>query len=733
MATRLGTIRGSNAVGEACAAAGGRAWNRFPLPVILLLGAGLRLWRLDQNGYGTDYYAAGVRSMLTSWHTFFYNAFDPAGFVSVDKPPVALWVQVASAKLFGFHGISLLLPQVLEGVAAVWLVYHLVQRRFGTSAGWLAALFLAVTPVSVVIDRSSNTDSCLVLVLLLAAWALTRAAEDGSRGLLLLSMALVGIGFNVKMLAAFVVLPTFVLVYFLSAPVGWRRRLVDLAMGGLVLAAVSLSWVLAYDLTPPDQRPFAGSSTTNSMLELAVDHNGLQRFIPRWRPFRPARIDPGTGQAATAGAQPGAGAGPLARPGPRGGWPGFGDRVPVGPLRLADRHLAGQVGWLLPLAILGAGVAARHVRWRRPLAPAHVALILWVGWTLTYGIVYSYAGGIFRAYYLATMAPPLAALAGIGVMNLWDEYLRRGWPAGLLPGALLLTAAWEAYIESSALGWKLDEARHGLMAILIAAKNQSGDWRTWLYLALLGGTLVAVAGLLVTPLRRPLSPLARGLAAGALGGALVALLATPGAWAVSSVLSRDSVMLLSADLSRLAPGDDIASLRARDRAGELATTRTLVGFLTANRHGERYLLATESAQLAAPIIIQTGEAVMAMGGFMGMDPILSPEKLARMVADRQIRYVLVGDAATTGRRLGGAEAAGRPVAAWVRAHGTLVDPALWRSSVPEASASPPSQAALPGDPNTPRRLFGRGFGARLNNSQLYDLRPESGAIPTPAG
>ena len=239
MATRLGTIRGSNAVGEACAAAGGRAWNRFPLPVILLLGAGLRLWRLDQNGYGTDYYAAGVRSMLTSWHTFFYNAFDPAGFVSVDKPPVALWVQVASAKLFGFHGISLLLPQVLEGVAAVWLVYHLVQRRFGTSAGWLAALFLAITPVSVVIDRSSNTDSCLVLVLLLAAWALTRAAEDGSRGLLLLSMALVGIGFNVKMLAAFVVLPTFVLVYFLSAPVGWRRRLVDLAMGGLVVAAVS--------------------------------------------------------------------------------------------------------------------------------------------------------------------------------------------------------------------------------------------------------------------------------------------------------------------------------------------------------------------------------------------------------------------------------------------------------------------------------------------------------------
>ena len=392
MATRLGTLRGPIAVGEALAAAGWREWERFALPAIMLLGAGLRLWRLDQNGYGLEYYAAGVRSMLTSWHNFFYNSFDPAGFVSVDKPPVALWVQVISAKLFGFHGLSVLIPQVLEGVGAIWLVYHLVQRQSGTSAGRLAALFLAITPVSVVIDRSSNTDSCLVLVLLLAAWALTRAAEDGSRGLLLLSMALVGVAFNVKMLAAFVVLPAFFLVYFLGAPVGWRRRLVDLTMATLVLAAVSLSWVLAYDLTPPDQRPFAGSSTTNSMLELAVDHNGIQRFVPRWRSFRPARIDSGTGQASTPGAQPGTGAGTPAGPGLRGGWPGFGDRVPVGPLRLADRHLAGQVGWLLPLAILGSWVAARQVRWRRPLAPVHGALILWVGWTLTYGIVYSYAG-----------------------------------------------------------------------------------------------------------------------------------------------------------------------------------------------------------------------------------------------------------------------------------------------------------------------------------------------------
>src|SRR5215471_10037425 len=147
---------------------------------ILILAAALRLWRLDQNGFDNEYYAAAVRSMAAGWHAFLYNAFDPAGFVSVDKPPVALWIQALAVGLFGFHGITVLLPQVVEGVAAVALLDHLVRRRFGTGAGLLAALFLAVTPVSVATDRSNNTESCLVLVLLLAAVGL-RVAWTGER------------------------------------------------------------------------------------------------------------------------------------------------------------------------------------------------------------------------------------------------------------------------------------------------------------------------------------------------------------------------------------------------------------------------------------------------------------------------------------------------------------------------------------------------------------------------
>ena len=190
-ATLFGRV-GRIAMGNRVAKSGDhRRWQSMALFAIVVLAAGLRLWHLDRNGFGTAYYSAGVRGMLQSWHNFFYDAFDPAGFVSLNKPPVAFWIQVMSAHLFGFQPLALLLPQAIEGVLAVVIVYRLVGRTFGAAAGLLATLFLALTPVSVAVDRSSNTDSCLVLVLLLAAWALIGAAERGSWRLLLLAAALV--------------------------------------------------------------------------------------------------------------------------------------------------------------------------------------------------------------------------------------------------------------------------------------------------------------------------------------------------------------------------------------------------------------------------------------------------------------------------------------------------------------------------------------------------------------
>jgi len=662
------------------------AWRSSPwagLGGVMALGLGLRLWRLDQNGFGTEYYSAGVRSMLESPHNFLFNSFDPAGFVSLDKPPIALWVQVASAKLLGFSSLSVLLPQVLEGLASIALVYHLVARRFGAAAGLLAALFLALTPISVVIDRSSNTDSCLVLALLLAAWALSVAAERGSGPLLVLAMALVGVGFNVKMLAAFVVLPTFALVYFAGAPLDWRRRLAHLAVGGVVVTVVSVSWVAFYDLTPPERRPFAGSSRSNSMIELAVGHNGMERFVRR-------RGLAARGQSNPSAPAPGGQAGALApRPGGR---LRLVDNVPIGPLRLADRHLAGQVSWLLPLALAGVAAAAARTARRWPIDPAHQAVMLWSGWALTYALVYSYAGGIFHAYYLVTMAPPLAALAGVGVMALWSWYRRGGRIALLLPAALLLTVGWQVFI------WCGD---------LAGTTAPFRDWRLWLCLATVAGALVASGGLLGILRPRLQRPSPRSWAAAALGVGLGALLATPATWALGAGLARGNVMLPYASLPGAPARDDPAGQPFWRGGAGIARDARLLAFLRANHRGERYLLATLNARLAAPVIIETGQPVMAIGGFMGVDPILTPESLAAMAADRQVRFVLLGGDFA---RRGGAEPPQRSITDWIKGTGAVVDPALWRSA--------PARA----------EVQGRGVAP-----ELYDLRPSEGLAPPATG
>ena len=614
--------------------------------------------------------------MSASWHNFLYHAFDPAGFISVDKPPGAMWIQVASVKLFSFHGLSILLPQVLEGLAAVWLVFHLVQRRFGKPAGLLAALFLALTPVSVAVDRSSNTESCLVLVLLLAAWALSRAAEEGHRGYLLLALALVGLAFNVKMLAAFVVLPTFALVYLLGAPRGPRRRLVDATLGAIVLAIVSLSWIGVYDLTPAASRPYAGTTDTNSELELVIGPYGIGRFV---RQTRPSAAD------ATAVAPARA---PLARtsgegetsPGPRRGVTRLFVGAPAGALRLADGQLAGQVAWLLPLALAGLVLGAVREPWRRPLAPSLLALLLWSGWGLTYAIVFSAAGGFFHFYYMAMLAPPLAALSGLGAVSLWRLALAGGPRAILVALTLLVTAAWQLYIEVGALA------------------GYDG-WQVRLHGALVVGALLAALALTVLAFPGAAGR-ARGLATSACGVGLAALLLAPLAWALSSVLAVGSGALPSADLARLLIDGRRASGQARRQIETSDNVARLVAFLNANRGGERYLLSTSTTSLAAPIIIRSGEAVMARGGFHGLDPILTPAKLADMVTARQVRFVMLGDLSAVSRRLG-AETAQRPIIEWVRAHGSAVDSGLWRAS-------------------------GGGVG---NGMALYDLRPDTALVP----
>jgi 4-amino-4-deoxy-L-arabinose transferase-like glycosyltransferase len=669
--------------------------SKYAVPValaaILALTAVLRLWRLGAAGFGSQYYAAGVLSMLAGWHNFFFNSFDPAGFVSVDKPPLALWLQAATAKTFGFSAWSVLLPQALEGTLAVALLYHLVQRRCGRPTGLLAALFLALTPVSVAIDRSNNTDSCLVLALLAAAWAATLAAESGSWRMLCVCMILLGVAFNVKMLAAIVVLPPLIAVYLFGAPTPMRRKLMQLLPAAAILLAVSLAWCIAYDLTPAASRPYAGSTQTNSMLELVIGENGIRRFV------RTARIGAAAGSAP--GSQPAAAA--AARGVGRGA-----DRVPIGPLRLLSPLLADQMGWLYPLALFAAVAGL----WRRrplPLAPEDSALLLWGGWAVLYGLVLSFAGGIFHAYYLAAMAPPVCALAAMGVMRLWSGYRDTGRRALALPCGLLIAVAWETYISYGYQSWQLSnlqvppgpvvEALRSLQTVLIAAS---------------AGTVLLAAGVLLLMWARARSRPPAAWSRAALWLGVLGVLLMPAAWSLGSVRRAGVANSPAAQPLSIATDDT-----ARGRRPNAEPDPRLLAFLALHDQGQRFLLATPSSQQAAPIILATGKAVLAMGGFAGSDPILTPASLSRMVQEGQLRFALVAEADPGGfaARAQGVQAVQVPLRDWIREHGTVVDPALWRSAQVTPRRSTPRT-------NRPRNPRTRRFNA---DTELFDLRPQS--------
>jgi 4-amino-4-deoxy-L-arabinose transferase-like glycosyltransferase len=559
---------------------------------VLVLAAVLRLWRLEANGFGTEYYAAGVRSALQGGALLFYNSFDPAGFISLDKPPVAFWIQAAFAKVLGFSGWAIHLPQALAGVASVALLYRLVRRPFGIAAATIAALLLALMPVAVAIDRSNNTDSWLVFLLLLAAWAALR----GRGGSLVLAMALLGVAFNVKMLAALVCGPALLAGWWWAGTLNLRRRLEWMAAAGLTLAAVSLSWSLAFDLTPRANRPYAGSTADNSMFELVVVHNGLERFVHS-HPERPRPVE---AQQAAYEAY---------------------DSVPVGPLRLVAPQLAAQFAWLLPLALIGLFLVRHRDR-------IDASLVLWGVWLFTYGIVFSAAGGIFHVYYLSALAPPVAALGGLGAVRLW----RRG--PGWLAAGLALCAAWQIYLTGESLGWMSPWLAPPTVAIMVAILTLVRDKRPP---AVVGG---------------------------------LALLVLPTAWALSAIFSPGNLTLPSASLARwLGLNDGRGPILSRNYTA-LSSDPKLQEFLLAHRGEARFIVAAPTTGLVAPVIVRTGQPAMAFGGFFGNEPILPLDAFVEKVKRGEVRYVLL----RTGSRTS-------PFTQWVRANGKPVAPSEWRSFV----------------------------------------------------
>jgi 4-amino-4-deoxy-L-arabinose transferase-like glycosyltransferase len=459
------------------------------LLALLALTAVLNLWDLGINGWANTYYSAAVKSMSTSWHDFLFASLDKTGLMTVDKPPLAFWVQALSVRVFGFHPLSILVPEALMGVAAVALVYDMTRRMFGRVAGSVAGLAFALTPITVAIARHNNPDELLILCCVAALWCAVRALETGRTKWLVLSGVCVGLGFEAKMAVALFVVPGIALAWMWSRwGETWSARLRafrQLLAGGVAMFAVGLAWPLLVMLTPAADRPWISGTSDNSIWSLIFGYNGLGRVA---------------GQTG----------GPSGGGGPGGGG-GFGGNLfggATGPFRLLQSALGDQAGWLLGFAVV-AGLALLVLTRLRRRDPRTAWLIAVGGAFGTTAVVFSFASGIFHPYYVSFLAPFAAALVGAGVGLMLPQSLGGAASDGrsmrvIAPLAIAAGAVTELVVLGE-LGGAMPWAKPVLIGVagacaLLLALEGAGRYRA---------VVVAVA--------------------------MAALLAAPSAWAVQTV------------------------------------------------------------------------------------------------------------------------------------------------------------------------------------------------------
>lgn len=679
--------------------------EKIAISAILLLSAILNFANLSIENYGNEYYASGVKSMLMNFKNFFFVSFDPAGFVSIDKPPLGFWVQTISAKIFGFSGISIILPQALAGVISVGILYYMVKRSFGTAAGIISALCLAVTPVFVAASRNNTVDNLLLMTLLFACMFLSKAAEKGKFKYLIISLVLVGIGFNIKMLEAYMVGPAIYITYLISSAAPVKKRILHLIAGTVVLAVVSLSWAFVVDLVPSQNRPFVGSSSNNTVMELIFGHNGLERLgssnggmgpggapgrnngnsnSENFRNFeRPASN--GNGNNSGSGSsqfsknmQPpnGAQGFPDQSPGSnsengsqnrsfRGqGGPGgssglsgtFGGQTPAGVTRLFSKNvLSDQIVWFIPLAFLGFIASLMLEKFRLPLdSRKKLDLALWILWLLPEFIYFSYTTGLFHPYYLTMMAPPIAALSGIGITSMWKLYKNGGIKAWLLPLSFII----EGIIHLVMLSYFTSSISSIIRIIITAA----------VVLCFISSALLIIFKLIKKEIFTEV------LTAVALAGILI----TPAIGSSSAINHAVSGTIPAAGLELLSSGNSQNPMMGRNGSGiNNGRNSKLVKFLESNASNVKYALVVSSSNTAQSIILESGQSVMALGGFSGSDKILTLSQFKELVKKGEVRYVLSGGG------MGGRES--NDIMSWVQKNGKKVDQSEWSETSEKSS------------------------------------------------
>ncbi len=700
------------------------------LALVLLLGAFLRFYHLGASGVGNAYYAATVKSMLTSWHNFFFAAFEPGGSLSVDKPPLGFWVEALSAYLSGVNGFTLALPNALAGVCSIFLVYKLVRRPFGAWAGLAAALALAVMPVAISTERNNTIDGMLVFVLLLAAWAFLQSVYTGKLRWLFLGVSIVGLGFNIKMLQAFMPLPAFYAVYFFGAKRKWWKKLLDLVAATAILLVISFSWAVAVDFVPATDRPYVDSTSKNTVMELIFGHNGIERLTnlrqrmgmdggqdgllgpdgasPNWPESRTTygslpqppggqsmpptgtsngslpefpggQNTPPTGTSNENISEPPSGQGLPQGPGNGGGGtpgPGNGGGGAGGPGGSMDFGNAGTLRLFTePLVgeaswllpfALGGLIVLALALWKLPFDEKHVSVILWAGWLLPSAIYFSYSTGLMHSYYLIMLGAPVAALTA---MTAW--------------------AAWQLIQKHALLGWGalflLTAGTFAFQVIHLWGTTSVAPWTIGAAGILFGFGLCFFA---LSIVKARFAPVALCLL-------LATLLVAPMVWSAVTTFSYSSGALPAAGPSgqggpggSFAPGGGDGTNRNISQNIGNNGNQNLLDYLLANTESGTYLVATGGASDAATYILETGRPVLTFGGFLGQYDEVSVDQLSALVKSGQLRFVL-----------GGQLDQHQKIAAWVKQNCSVVD----TSSITNMGGS------ASGDPGGPQQ-----------NSVLYD-------------
>jgi 4-amino-4-deoxy-L-arabinose transferase-like glycosyltransferase len=647
--------------------------HHYALALLLGLTALAYIWDLSASGDANSFYAAAVQAGTKSWKAFLFGSLDASNFITVDKPPESLWVMELSGRIFGFSSLSMLVPEVLEGVAAVALVYAATKRWFGAWAGIAAGAVLAVTPVAALMFRYNNPDALLVLLLVAGAYCLVRALERGATKWILAAGAMIGFAFLAKLLQAFIILPGFAAVYLFAAPGPLRRRVWQVLASGAAVVVSCGWWLLLVSVWPVADRPMIDGSPTNNIFNLIFGYNGLGRI------FGGSSGGGGGGGASFSGS--------------------------TGVTRLFNSMMGSQASWLIPAALIAlvVGVAARG---RAPRTDrTRAALLLWGGWLIVTGLVFSFSSGIIHTYYTVALTPAIAGLVAIGGWQAWQA--RESWVTRVaIAVALAVTAAWSC--------------------VLLSRASSFEPWLTPLIIVGAGLALVALAVLSVPALARRAGASVRRIAvAGAVLGA-VACLAGPVAYTVDTITTAHTGSTPTAGPSTGRGGfggfggfgggrAGAASLRGRGGAptgsggggafapgggtggshsgagagggfGGAATTSTALTRALENDAGKyKWVAATSGSQSAASDELATGgDPVMAIGGFSGEGGHIPLATFERDVASGDIHYFVVGGGGGARGGFGGGGGGGRggfggassggsttsAITTWVEAHFT---------------------------------------------------------------